>query len=309
MRFSDVNLLAILAPLTGIGLVVTGACGWRNTTYFHLPISHFVSFVSTFLPILSLGVVQYMRVTSRRQTANARRNLQLVDSAVLAMFALLLVDTTVITLSANSLSADQMSCPLNERWTELWSSPLERGSLHPAIESIQDALGCCGFKSDKDRFYPFPAKNVTCTKIYPKRVAQPCYTRWLQQQQLSASLVLSAAIGSVFIKVVAFLFIKYPQHPLAQLFLSPPWFGRRQLEEVSGDGRAQEVEDDEERRYEENTVNPNRNVPARVPATENDSLLGAGGGNSDDDGQGEEIRRLGHDSQGFWGVHASSLLR
>jgi len=69
------------------------------------------------------------------------------------------------------------------------------------------------------------------------------------------------------------------------------------------------VEDDEERRYEENTVNPNRNVPARVPATENDSLLGAGGGNSDDDGQGEEIRRLGHDSQGFWGVHASSLLR
>jgi len=314
------NLTGVIS-LLGTSLVLAGAYGWWNTTNMHLPMSHIVPFASTLLPILSVAAVQYLRAVSWRQTANSNsrkkgHSPQLIEAATIATCALFLVDTVIITLSDNSIAPDQMDYPLSERWTQLWTSPTERGSLHPAIEGIQDALHCCGFKSDSDKSYPFSdrvarprdpddeylAQILPCTAIHPKRSGKPCYNRWLEQQQLSASLILTAAIGSALMKAAALLFIKYPQHPLVQLFLY---------------GRIPGVEDDEEYRDEESGVSSNgvssngvrsSSNTARVsylPATENDRLLGAGSGNSED-GQSEEFRGLNFDQKKFWAL--ASLL-
>ncbi|KAK4142010.1 uncharacterized protein C8A04DRAFT_30413 [Dichotomopilus funicola] len=72
---------------------------------------------------------------------------------LLANTTLLLLLTALATLFTSPLTTGPAftTCTLSTQWQSLYSSKNE-----PAIRAIQDTLNCCGFRSTRDRAWPFP---------------------------------------------------------------------------------------------------------------------------------------------------------
>ncbi|KAF8454553.1 hypothetical protein BGX38DRAFT_270970 [Terfezia claveryi] len=254
MLFSTSTFLVIFTPLLGISLMFTSAYSWWNISHLHLPLSRFMAFLSTLLPILSLGAIQYLRNSTKpRRRKGSKSQPQIADKVFFGIFGLLMLDTALLTLTSTSISSKPLLCPLNDQWAHLWSSPAERASSHPAIKTIQDSLSCCGLHSHSDKFYPFPTPKVNsshiCTAFYPDRKGHTCYQPWLQQTQFSAGLILAAVAGSMVMKIIGLLLIRYNNHPLVQKILYNSWLRKQEEQVIAGDSRIEDVDHEDEETF------------------------------------------------------------
>ncbi|KAH6848164.1 hypothetical protein B0I37DRAFT_432280 [Chaetomium sp. MPI-CAGE-AT-0009] len=92
----------------------------------------------------------------------------------LTQLAQLLLTTVLTTLYTSTLATPTTTdCLLDQRWRTFWTSHDAR-----AIRTIQDALGCCGFRSTRDKAWPFPpdAKPDTCQLRFDRH--EHCLPGW-----------------------------------------------------------------------------------------------------------------------------------
>ena len=95
------------------------------------------------------------------------------------------------------LPPNSLDCGLNEKWQQLFAGKNER-----AIKDIQNAFECCGFRTVKDRAWPFPNTSASpCAAIL--RRTRSCAADWRRAEQTSAGLLLFVAIAVFVIKVLS----------------------------------------------------------------------------------------------------------
>ncbi|KAH8677923.1 hypothetical protein BX600DRAFT_545616, partial [Xylariales sp. PMI_506] len=100
--------------------------------------------------------------------------------------------TTVIAtvfFSGGLLPGGIATCGLQEGWVKLWR---DRDGL--AIEKIQDALGCCGFKTVRDMAWPPSEGRVSlCAEMYHR--SSSCVEPWAGAMRRSLGLEFGVAIA------------------------------------------------------------------------------------------------------------------
>ena len=58
----------------------TSAYSWWNISHLQLPLSKFLAFLTTLLPILSLGSIQYLRIATKpRRRKGSKSQPQITD--------------------------------------------------------------------------------------------------------------------------------------------------------------------------------------------------------------------------------------
>lgn len=88
-----------------------------------------------------------------------------------------------------------------------------------AIFAIQDAFNCCGFRTVKDRAYPYKKGFASeCAALYDRNSS--CFKPWRQAEQINAGLLLLVA-SIVFIVKVSIL---APQSSQDSVEMSPIGF-------------------------------------------------------------------------------------
>ena len=170
-----------------------------RTASLHLPLSQALPAVGTVLPLVNLaglvhalcrrGTGTHNKLASRRPNAAAPATVSPLRAAM-PIIVLLLVDTVLLTLSGTHLSTGEGgvvgTCEQQQRWQALF-----RAHDGDAINHIQNALQCCGFRNKKDMPFPFPAKGaVTCDKTGN---TPGCAMAWAQAERTSAALLMALA--------------------------------------------------------------------------------------------------------------------
>lgn len=80
-----------------------------------------------------------------------------------------------------------------------------------AIRAIQDALGCCGFRSVKDMAWPFPRGKSgeeagTCAKKFEREVA--CREPWQKAMAAAAGGDFGVLVGALVLQGLPWLLVK-----------------------------------------------------------------------------------------------------
>lgn len=92
----------------------------------------------------------------------------------------------LITLSFQGfLPGERLDCSLENNWKRLWMTHDGR-----AIERIQDAFNCCGFKTIKDRAWP--PQIGQCSQLYGRQSA--CVGSWRASMQRNSGLEFAVAV-------------------------------------------------------------------------------------------------------------------
>jgi hypothetical protein len=118
-----------------------------------------LSVLSVALPFINFtGLAHALSMASKHSPAKLRG-----FRTTFYIFLLIIGDTILIALAADRLPAGGLTCPLNQRWGQMFIAKDGKG-----IKTIQDALNCCGLNSIKHDPFPFPEKGVeldACAKM------------------------------------------------------------------------------------------------------------------------------------------------
>lgn len=160
---------------------------------FALPIPQALALFTVVLPLIT-GISTQSVGTLMQKSSREKRQLTLPILAIIGFT--LMYDTAIAVLAlTHILPPSALSCGLNERWTKLYIAKDARG-----IRAIQDAFECCGFKTVKDRAFPFTSNSPsTCAADF--RRSQSCLAPWRGAEQWTAGLLLLVAVAVFLIKV------------------------------------------------------------------------------------------------------------
>ncbi|KAE8135453.1 hypothetical protein BDV38DRAFT_272800 [Aspergillus pseudotamarii] len=173
---------------------------WARTTSLYLPLPISLSATTTILPILTPILLFLARFASNPSTTGTNtptfRN-QFITSAI--SYLLTILPSGLGTLALTYLFApDLLVCQLNNQWQSYYHNKDSR-----AIRTIQDSLHCCGFRSVKDRAWPFKDKdnndNACVKQIGYDRA---CLGPWEQEDKTAAWMVFWAAVLVLVVKVL-----------------------------------------------------------------------------------------------------------
>ena len=171
-----------------------------------------------------------------------------------ALQLLQLLFTTILgtLFSSDIASSEGQQCRLETQWKRFWT-----GHDEQAIRHIQDVFKCCGFRTVKDRAWPFPHGNPNDTQ--PSCAVQfnrdvPCIGPWEKALQRNNSIGLFIVVVVALLQVGGMLFLWW-----SKARDGPAWargFGGSATSQGYEQGQAtqsllQGVEDDEEGRVEE----------------------------------------------------------
>ncbi|KAL8934320.1 MAG: hypothetical protein Q9216_005969 [Gyalolechia sp. 2 TL-2023] len=149
------------------------------------------------LPILTaIGVRGAQSILTRTDDSLLKRRSPPAWILPAGFVVLVVYETVIATLAITQMMpSDVTTCGLSQRWQSLWSTHNAE-----AIKRIQDAHNCCGFKTKKDRAWPFAGDHGAdkCSIMYARE--QNCLSGWRRDQQINAGLVLLVAIGTFLIK-------------------------------------------------------------------------------------------------------------
>lgn len=133
----------------------------------------------------------------------------------------------LVALAAPYLPADSesTSCALSTSWQKSW----HQHSV--VIREIQDQLGCCGYRSLKDRAWPFPTGTkpdpLQCAKQFHRKIS--CAGPWNEELRRKVGVTLGIGVVVAVLQLANFL---YGSSTLwsERLFQSNPfdWVKRRQ---------------------------------------------------------------------------------
>jgi hypothetical protein len=137
------------------------------------------SYLHSQLTSLLSGAAHVRDPTTRRRRQRtlqlARTSTQTLQGLFAAVLAALLLQRVV----PNEI----LSCSLENAWSRMWMTHDAAG-----IRAIEETLKCCGFRSVKDRPWPFPRGQApdlgTCRSRMGYSV--PCEGPWRAQMQSSA---------------------------------------------------------------------------------------------------------------------------
>lgn len=119
----------------------------------------------------------------------------------------LIVTTAIASFLASDASPSPVrDCLLEGKWKKLWTD--HDGET---IRAIQDALGCCGFRSVKDMAWPFPRGRPgeggeTCAVKYGRTLA--CREPWQQAMGSAAGGDLAVVICVGLLQILGWLLMK-----------------------------------------------------------------------------------------------------
>ncbi|RPA74532.1 hypothetical protein BJ508DRAFT_366167 [Ascobolus immersus RN42] len=163
-------ILAILAAY--ITLTVTTFIPLRQLKI--LPVSTYLPILSAILPILSFLTLPTLSRNFRQPLAlpsppnhglsgTLRFNRPTFASMVILTILTVIVTFVPIDRQYTNSGLAGLKCGLDQGWQGLWH---DRNAGQ--IRVIQDALNCCGFKTVKDRAFPFatPAGPSSCAATY-----------------------------------------------------------------------------------------------------------------------------------------------
>ena len=172
---------------------------WARTTTLYLPLPISLSATTTILPILTPILLFLARFLSNQSTTGANtptfRN-RFITSVI--SYLLTILPSGLATLALTYLFApDLLVCQLNNQWQSYYHNKDSR-----AIRAIQDSLHCCGFRSVKDRAWPFKDRthdDDACVEQIG--YARACLGPWEQEDKGAAWMVLWAAVLILVVKV------------------------------------------------------------------------------------------------------------
>ncbi|KAE8147404.1 hypothetical protein BDV25DRAFT_160432 [Aspergillus avenaceus] len=184
-------LLILLSLLTTLSLILS-AIAWSRTTTF-APLTA----LATFLPILGpalLYIPHHLNPTALKT--------RILASAL--RYLLTILPTSLATLAFTYLfSSGLFTCHLNERWQAYFHAKDSR-----SIRAIQDSLHCCGFRSVRDRAWPFKDAthgDDTCQRQigYERACLQPLMGR---ERGVAGMVAVGALLVFVVVVCSSFLF-------------------------------------------------------------------------------------------------------
>jgi hypothetical protein len=106
----------------------------------------------------------------------------------------LIYETVVATLAlTHILPPEALVCGLGDRWEKLYVA--KDGD---AIRAIQDSFKCCGFRTVKDRAFPWGSPSQ-CSDVF--EYTRSCLKRWRKAEQINAGLLLLVAVIVFVLKV------------------------------------------------------------------------------------------------------------
>ena len=159
-----------------------------TTNNLHLPLASLLPILATVLPLLNIAGATHV-LTTRTPGPFVRIILLLATIA----------DTVLASLSASKLDGAGLTCPLTQQWQQYF-----REKDGGALQSIQDALDCCGLKNVVDMPFPFPAKGVNpgeCARRTGR--TDGCLEAWRTKEQGIAGMLFGIGVVLVVVKVVA----------------------------------------------------------------------------------------------------------
>lgn len=163
-----------------------------------LPLPTSLAIITTFLPLLT-ALAPIFNPSTRR--FHHKRSAW--PSAGLSYITLLdqLLTALPAALAAFSISyftpPPTVTCRLEQSWQARW-----RAHDADSIRTVQDRLRCCGFRSTRDRAWPFPegrGEHPSCPAVLGYDAA--CLPRLMEQERTAAEMVFTAAVGAFALKV------------------------------------------------------------------------------------------------------------
>ena len=152
------------------------------------------------LPLIT-GVSTY-EVYGLINQSNRREQNQLTIPLIAIIGFQLIYETIIATLSLTYLiPPNSLHCGLNDKWQQLFVARDER-----SLKTIQDSFDCCGFKTPKDRAWPFrEQKPSPCAEALGR--TKSCLGEWKKAEQVNAGLFLLVALVVFIIKVQPYLLL------------------------------------------------------------------------------------------------------
>lgn len=190
----EVSFLVDGSHITSVFVADIYSYTLSQTRALSLPIPLVLALFTVILPLVTGISSQFAYQLLRTYSSNPRLALYIL--AILAFQ--LICETVIATWSVNYIVPN---CGLEEQWKRLYMN-----KNADAIRRIQDRFDCCGFKTAKDRAWPFPHGKPEdgfgadqCVMMYGRDRA--CVGPWRQAEQISAGVFLIVATVIFLVKV------------------------------------------------------------------------------------------------------------
>ncbi len=130
----------------------------------------------------------------RRFTRSTKKQ-NLPSLALIAIIGFQLMYETIIATLAMTyiVPASALECPLSDQWGKLSKARNDK-----AILAIQERFKCCGFRTTKDRAFPWGSPS-TCAARTGRDIS--CLGPWLKAEQANAGWLLFVAASVFILKV------------------------------------------------------------------------------------------------------------
>jgi len=163
-----------------------------------LPIPQALGLFTVFLPLITGISSRGANGLIQRAAKNGQERLTIPLIAVIVFQ--LVYETVIATLALTYiLPPSSLNCGLTEKWQQLYVRRNEN-----AVKNIQNAFECCGFRTVKDRAWPFTDQSTSPCAVTLGRT-KSCAGDWRKAEQVTASLFLSVAIVVIAITVWAII--------------------------------------------------------------------------------------------------------
>ena len=164
-----------------------------------LPVSNVTTTATIILPVITGIALRGAYGVALRLNGSSWTSKASVSWTAFGLFMLLVIyDTVLATLALTNMAPpNALTCNLERRWSRMFSD--KNAQL---IRGIQERHQCCGFRSSRDRAWPFPDRDHTaaaCAQTFGRQ--QGCLGGWRQDMQITAGLILLVAAAVFLLKV------------------------------------------------------------------------------------------------------------
>ncbi|KAH8590259.1 tetraspanin Tsp3 [Bisporella sp. PMI_857] len=192
------NLAVFTIPLFLLALTGVAGYAFSQIRNLSLPIPQALGLFTVVLPLITGISTQGAYGLIQRSSKNEQYQLTIPLLAVIGFQ--LVYETIVATLALTYiLPPASLACGLNEKWQKLFSERNER-----AIKDIQDSFNCCGFRTVKDRAWPFiQGQPSPCALTFGR--TNSCLGEWRKAEQTTAGLFVLVAVVVFVIKALSII--------------------------------------------------------------------------------------------------------
>lgn len=173
-------------------LVLTALAGfvYSEISFLSLPIPKALALFTVVLPFIS--GISTQGVNDLIQRSSKRKQNQLTLPLIAIIGFQIIYETVVATLALTYvLPPSALECGLDRNWDKLF-----RARNGDGIRAIQDRFQCCGYRTIKDRAFPFQAVDPSTGKTVPSTCArdfgrsESCLAFWRRAEQSNAGWLL-----------------------------------------------------------------------------------------------------------------------